>query len=99
VHSILAPQLEELVNEARRSLEYHASRYPDAAVRRVVLIGGAARMKNLDAYFTQQLGIPTTIGNPLARLPLRAPKIAPDYIDRNGPALAIALGLAARDMV
>ncbi len=99
VHSILLPQLEELVNEVRRSLEYHASRYPDAAVRRVVLIGGGAALKNIDAYFTQQLGIPTAIGNPLARLPLRASQLAPDYIDRNGPALAVALGLAVRDMV
>jgi hypothetical protein len=99
VYSILAPQLEDLVAEVRRSLEYHASRYPDAAVRRIVLIGGGTRMKNIDAYFTQQLGIPTTIGNPLARLPLRAPKLAPDYIDQNGPALAVALGLAVRDMV
>lgn len=99
VHSILLPQLEELVSEVRRSLEYHASRYPDAAVRRVVLIGGGAALTNIDAYFTQQLGIPTAIGNPLARLPLRASQLAPDYIDRNGPALAVALGLAVRDMV
>jgi hypothetical protein len=89
VHSILSPQLDELVNEVRRSLEYHASRYPDAAVRRIVLIGGGARMKNIDAYFTQELGIPSAIGNPLARLTLRSSKIAPDFIDQN----------AVRDMV
>jgi Tfp pilus assembly PilM family ATPase len=56
-------------------------------------------MKNLDAYFTQQLGIPVAIGNPLARLPLKAPKLPPDYIGANGPALSVALGLALRDMI
>ncbi len=99
VYSILSLQLEELIAEVRRSLEYHASRYPDAAVRRVVLIGGGARMKNIDAYFTQELGIPVSIGNPLARLPLRSAQVSPDFIDANGPALAVALGLALRDMI
>ena len=99
VYSILAPQLEELIAEVRRSLEYHASRYPDAAVRRIVLIGGGAHMKNLDAYFTQELGIPVSLGNPLARLPLKSAHISPDFIDANGPALAVALGLALRDMI
>ena len=99
VYSILAPQLEELITEVRRSLEYHASRYPDAAVRRIVLIGGGARMKNLDAYFTQELGIPVGLGNPLARLPLRTAQVSPEFIDASGPALAVALGLALRDMI
>ena len=99
VYSILAPQLEELITEVRRSLEYHASRYPDAAVRRIVLIGGGARMKNLDAYFTQELGIPASIGNPLARLSVKSSQLQPDYINANGPALSVALGLALRDMI
>lgn len=99
VYSILSPQLDELITEIRRSLEYHASRYPDAAVRRIVLIGGGARLRNLDAFFTQQLGIPSSVGNPLARLPLRTAQAAPDYIDQNGPSFTVALGLALRDMV
>jgi Tfp pilus assembly PilM family ATPase len=99
VYSILAPQLEELIAEVRRSLEYHASRYPDAAVRRIVLVGGGARMKNLDAYFTQELGIPVSIGNPLARLPVKSSQLQPDYIAINGPTLSVALGLALRDMI
>jgi type IV pilus assembly protein PilM len=82
----------------RRSLEYHTTRYPDAAVRRITLIGGGAKMSNIDAYFTQSLGIPTTVGNAAARLAVKAPKLPPGYVDENGPLFTVAIGLALREL-
>jgi type IV pilus assembly protein PilM len=99
VSSILQPLLDELVAEVRRSLEYYGSRYPDAGVRRITLIGGGAKFTNIDALFTQSLGIPTTVGNPLSRLQLRASQLPPGYAEQNGPVFAVALGLAMRDLV
>ena len=99
LYSILHPILETLSNEVRRSLEYHASRYPDAAVQHITLVGGGAKLKNIDAYFTEALGIPTALGNPLVGMALQAPKLAPEYVESNGPAFATALGLALRDLV
>ena len=99
IHAILQPRLAELVNEVRRSLEYYASRYPDAGVRRIVLVGGGARLANMDALMTQEIGIPTTVQNPLGRVSWQDSKLSPDYVDQNGPAFAVALGLALRDVV
>ncbi|MBV9867731.1 MAG: type IV pilus assembly protein PilM [Abitibacteriaceae bacterium] len=99
VHAIIRPLLEELAGEVRRSLEYYASRYPDTVVRHVTLIGGGAKLKNIDAFFTQMLGIPSTVGNPMARLTVDAPKLTPGYADQNGPIFAVAVGLALRDVV
>jgi type IV pilus assembly protein PilM len=98
VHGIVRPLLDELVGEVRRSLEYYASRYPDTVVRRITLVGGGARLSNLDALFTQSMGIPTTVGNPVTRLPLRAPALPPGYAEQHGPMYAVALGLALRDL-
>lgn len=99
VYSILQPLLDELVAEVRRSLEYYGSRYPDASVRRITLIGGGAKFTNIDALFTQSLGIPTTVGNPLSRLQMKASQLPPGYAEQNGPVFAVALGLAMRDLV
>jgi type IV pilus assembly protein PilM len=99
VSSILQPLLDELVAEVRRSLEYYGSRYPDASVRRITLIGGGAKFTNIDALFTQSLGIPTTVGSPLSRMQVRAPLLPPGYAEQNGPIFAVALGLAMRDLV
>jgi len=99
LYNILHPVLEELVNEVRRSLEYHLSRYPDAAISRIVLIGGGAGLLNLDVFFTQMLGIPTEVSNPFANISLNAPKLPPDYALDNGAICTVALGLALRDFV
>lgn len=98
LHSVLKPVLDNLVNEVRRSLEYHTTRYPDAAVRRVTVVGGGAKLKNLDAYLTQELGLPTTVGNPVAQLDMKAPQLPPGYVEENGTLFTVALGLAMREL-
>jgi hypothetical protein len=99
LHTIVAPVLDSLVAEVRRSLEYHTTRYPDAAIRRITLVGGGAKLKNLDAYFTQSLGIPTTVGNAASRLPLRSSRLSQDYVDENGTLFTVAIGLAMRELM
>lgn len=99
VHAILQPRLAELVNEIRRSLEYYASRYPDAGVRRIVLVGGGALLPNMDAMLTQEIGIPATVQNPLGHVNVEAKGLSPEFIEKNGAGFAVALGLALRDVV
>lgn len=98
LHGVLEPVLENLINEVRRSLEYHTTRYPDAVVRRVVVTGGGANLKNLDVFFTQKLGIPTTVGNPVSRLTMKTPNLPSGYAEQNGPLFTVALGLAMREL-
>ena len=98
VYEVLQPRLQELVAEIRRSLEYFASRYPDAAVQRIVLVGGGARLPNMDAMLTQEIGIPTVIDRPLSRLKLQVPNLPPGFVDEQGATFAVATGLALRDL-
>jgi len=99
LYGVLSPILESLAGEVRRSLEYHATRYPDAAVQRITLVGGGAKLKNIDAFFAQSMGVPTTIGNPLAGMTVSAAKLPPNYANDLGPVFTVALGLALRDLV
>jgi type IV pilus assembly protein PilM len=99
IYGIIQPLLEEIVGEVRRSLEYFGSRYPDAGVHRITLVGGGAKLTNVDAYLTQSLGIPATVGNPFANVVVRAPQALPGLVDENSPLFAVALGLALRDVV
>jgi hypothetical protein len=99
LYHAISPVLEELVNEVRRSLEFHLSRYPDSTISSITLLGGGARLLNLDAYFTQMLGIPTQVANPFAQLAINAPKLPPEYAHDNAPLCTVALGLALRDFV
>jgi len=99
VNAVLKPILADLTSELRRSLEYHSARYPDVPVTRLLLIGGGAKLRNLDAYFTQNLGIPTSLRNPLEHVKLDAPQVNPQLVEQQGSAFAVALGLALRELI
>ncbi len=99
LYGLIYPSLEELAGEVRRSLEFHLGRYPDATISRLVLLGGGARLRNLDVFLTQSLGVPTAVANPFAHITVQTPKLAAGYATENGPLCAVALGLALRDFV
>ena len=97
VYSILHPLLDGLASEVRRSLEFHASRYPSAVVQNIEIVGGGAKFKNIDVFLTQSLGIPSVVGNPLRVLSI------PEKINRDvaadAPVYAVAVGLALRELL
>lgn len=99
VHAVLKPIFDDLASELRRSLEYHSARYPDAPVRRIVLVGGGAKMHNLDTYFSQNLGVPASIGNPFHSLDVDASQVNQQLVAEQGSALVVALGLAMREII
>jgi hypothetical protein len=95
VYSILHPLLDELAGEVRRSLEYHASRYPEAVVQNIELVGGGSKLRNLDAFLTQSLGIPTSVADPLRNI---GGEVSPQ-VRSDAPTYAVAIGLALRELL
>lgn len=98
LYSLIYPPLEELSNEVRRSLEFHLGRYPDSTISRLVLLGGGAKLRNLDVFFTQMLGVPAAVMNPFVSVTVQT-KLPPQYATENGALCAVALGLAVRDLL
>ncbi|MEO6906865.1 MAG: type IV pilus assembly protein PilM, partial [Abditibacteriaceae bacterium] len=99
VNVLLKPILDDLTSELRRSLEYHSARYPDAPVKRLVLIGGGAKLHNLDTYFSQNLNMPTIVANPFQNLNIDAPQANQQLATEHGSTFVIALGLAMREII
>ena len=75
----MQPALDELLREVRRSTNYYQSQLADPAnsilpagttsqtsgpVSRIVITGGSAKMKGLEAYMAARLGVPVEIWNP-----------------------------------
>jgi len=79
----IAGVLDSLVTELQRSIGYFRSQLRGRTIHRVVLSGGAAKLKGLPEYITARLGTPCALASPLA-----AAGAAPD------PQLATAVGLA-----
>jgi type IV pilus assembly protein PilM len=75
---VMRPVLERLLDEIRRSFEFHKSRFEEE-VGRIFISGGGARLKGLKEYMAGQLGTRVELLTPLEGMP---------------PSFAIATGLA-----
>jgi len=99
IFDALLPILGEFSMELRRSIDYFRSRYPEEAVDQIILCGGSARIKNLDVFIQQDLGVPTMVANPFGNLTMNSKQMTSDRIADLSPSYAVAVGLAARDAV
>ncbi len=99
VYNAMSLVLGEMVMEIRRSLEYYTGRYPDAVINRVILLGGSAKLRQLDVFLTNELGIRTTVANPFDYIAGREGSIDEGRLRELNPLMAVSVGLALRDML
>lgn len=92
---VLMPFEETLAQQISRALQFFYSASTFHRVDQLLLAGGPAGIRRLDAFVEDRLGIPTAVANPFAHMSL-APRIKAQDIARDAPSLMIAVGLALR---
>ena len=86
------------VTEVKRALDFYYSNYPDEKIDKMVLSGGGAKVKGVAQLFSEETGLRTEIFNPFARAEANPARIDPDYMKFMGPEMALAAGLATREV-
>lgn len=87
--NVLAPVLEQLVEEIRRSVDYYRSQ--GGSVNRMLIAGGGAKLEGLDGYLERSLGIECEVLDPLRSVNVALKK--PDPSGNDGKAeYAVAVG-------
>ena len=88
----------DLVSEIQDTFKYYINRRIIPRVDKVRLCGGTAKFPDIDDFFSSQLGVPSALWNPFARLDVGAvtKKFPANFLDEMGPTMAVALGLAMR---
>lgn len=84
--------------EIKRALDFYYSNYPDESLARLVLSGGGARVSGLTQFFQDETGIPVEIFNPFATASIDSSKIDSAYLESIAPEMALATGLAMRNV-
>lgn len=89
------PYLDAIIGEGIRA-KNKFEREQDKKIEKIILAGGGANLLGIEEYFGKQVDIPVLIGNSLSALSY-SPEI--DLLARQlGPELAIAVGLAIKDV-
>jgi type IV pilus assembly protein PilM len=99
VFNAIAPVLGDFLAEVRRSLEFYRGRVQGARIDEIVLCGGTARIKNMDKFLAQELGIPVTVADPLTQQEALVRRYTMPYLQEAAPLMPVAIGLAIRDMI
>lgn len=99
VFDALAPVLGDFLAEVRRSLEFYRGRVQNAQIHEIVLCGGTARMKNLDKFLSQELGVAVSVADPLTHEEALVRRYSLPYLQEVAPLMPVAIGLAIRDMI
>ena len=88
--------LGELVDELRRSIDFYLNQSENLEVVQILLAGPGGGLPQIDEFFTQRLGLPTTQIDPITSLSLEVDAEKYPLIKR--PGLGIILGLGMRGM-
>jgi type IV pilus assembly protein PilM len=93
VRDAVAPVLEQMISELQQCIRYYESIFPGRNVDRAIFVGGESRHVALCQSIAQRLGVPATLGDPLARL--QKDGVAKSSVDlrQPQPGWAIAVGL------
>ena len=109
----LQPAVDELLREVRRSTNYYQSQLTDTAnsilpagttsqnsgpVGKIVITGGSAKMRGLEAYMSARLGVPVEVWDPFQNPELETGQLLQGFMDDNHPFLVTAVGLALKDL-
>lgn len=92
---VLEPFRESLVNQVSRLLQFYYASSEYNRVDQIVLSGGGASISGLARGVEEQLGMPTIVANPLARMTLSG-RVQAQELAQDAPSLMIACGLALR---
>jgi type IV pilus assembly protein PilM len=99
VFEAIAPILGDFLAEVRRSLEFYRGRVQGAQIDEIVLCGGTARIKNMDKFLAQELGVAVSVADPLSHEETLVRRYSQPYLQEVAPLMPVAIGLAIRDMI
>jgi len=96
IFEAITPVLNKLLNDIKRSFDYYESTVKRKPVQKILLSGGSSKIKNIDRFLSERLGIPVEINYPFKNININAKSFDLDYLRANAVHFNVALGLALR---
>lgn len=90
--------LESVINEVRRMQASFEKKKPGKKIDSILLSGGTALLPGLDTYFTEQLKISTSIGDPWSNVRYDERNMNAQTRKETGVFLSVAIGIALRSL-
>jgi Tfp pilus assembly protein PilN len=90
----IRPVLEKLETEISRSFDYYAFQFQGETITRLLLTGGGAQLKGIEAFFADRFDVRVGFLDPLAPIVIEDSPIFSEVDAANRMVLTVAVGLA-----
>lgn len=95
VLEVLKPIADIIVGESKRVIQAFEAKYPENAIKRVVLSGGGAKMPGVVIYFANSLGLEVQEADPWSFIAKDKSLVA--KLSQDASSYSVAVGLALRE--
>lgn len=95
---ILQAVSQDMAQELQKTFDFFTATTATERIDEIVLSGGSARVVNLDSQLKERFGIPVEIMNPFRQIQTAGSGVSEDWLSERAPMLAIAVGLAVRQV-
>jgi type IV pilus assembly protein PilM len=96
LQGVLESVSDNLTMEIQRSFDFFRATASERDIQKIVLSGGTARIRGLDEYISQRLGVPVIINNPFHNIKVSEKKFDQAFLMEVAPTAAVVMGLALR---
>jgi len=98
LHDSLEKASSKLILDVSETLRYYATQAESAVVEKIFVCGGFALVKGFVEILNNQLPATTVLWNPFDKTGCEGDRLCKDTLAKNGPAMAVAAGLAMRSI-
>jgi len=88
--------IERLAAEMHRSFDYYQAQFREGGISKIFLCGGTAKLKGIDDFLANILGIPCFIDDPLRNIRVEPKRFDAARLKGFAPDLAVAVGLSLK---
>ena len=94
----LAKACQKLITNVTETLRYYTAQEKSSPIEKILVCGGFALEEGFVELLDRQLPAPTVLWNPFDKIRYDASQTYQNILQKNGPALAVAAGLAMRSI-
>jgi len=98
VNEAISQKVYDLITEITRSVDFYRRQHREETLAEIIVCGGSAHLRGLTTLLSVETGLPARVGNPFENLQTDG-VVSAEYLREVGPNLAVAVGLALRDML
>jgi type IV pilus assembly protein PilM len=94
----LAKACQKLITDVTETLRYYAAQEKSNFVEKIFICGGFSLVKGFVELFNSNFPASVVLWNPFEKMRCEADRACMDILQKNGPAMAVAAGLAMRSI-